>query len=168
MAARGDLPGNGGRPMHVNWDPMDEQLRSAKQRQEESVQAEFAEQEHVRKALHEETADIAAALLDLHQRLANAGFQAVAQAIPPDYGVKVDKYSVGIQVNLAGPSWLVMNDGRQTDEIIYNGDRDRGYWALAVDPTTRIDLGAYFGKQFSAFVDRVREERERQAGFSRS
>jgi hypothetical protein len=147
--------------MHINWESMDEQLKSTEQRQDESVQSELAEKEHVRRAVHEETANIAAALLDLHQRLTNAGFRAAAQAIPPDYGVSVDKHSVAIQVNLAGPSWFVVNDGRQTDEIIYNGDRDRGYWALAVDPTTRIDLGAYFGKQFGAFVDRVAKARDR-------
>lgn len=146
--------------MHIDWSSVKEQLKSPNERQEEINRADLAEKQHVRDAFQEETADIVAALNALGQRLADAGFAVVAQTTPPDYSVRVGDCSVGVQVSLSGPSWLVLNDGRQTDEIIYNRERDRGYWALQADPTTRLDLAAYFEKQFGAFVDRIRKEQE--------
>jgi hypothetical protein len=145
--------------MHINWNSIEEQLKSPNARRDEINRVNFAEKEHVRSAFREETAELVAALVALRHRLADAGFPAVALTTPPDYSVKVAHHSVGIQVSLAGPSWLVLNDGHQTDEIIYNGERDRGYWALVANPTTRLDLAAYFEKQFGAFVERIRPER---------
>jgi hypothetical protein len=146
--------------MHIDWSSMKEQLKSPNERREEINRADLAEKEQVRGAFEQETADIVAALNAFGQRLADAGFPVVAQMNPPDYSVRVGRCSVGVQVSLSGPSWLVLNDGRQTDEIIYNRERDRGYWALQVDPTTRLDLAAYFEKQFGAFVERIRKEQE--------
>jgi len=148
--------------MRINWESIDEQLTSSKMRDDKIVHADFVEKERVRRALREETVDIAAALVALGQRLAAAGFQVAARAIMPDYWVKVGDQSVGIQVSLAGPSWLVMNDGLQTDEIVHAGDGDRGYWALAAEPATAVDLTAYFGEQFTAFVARVQAQKGRQ------
>jgi hypothetical protein len=150
--------------MQIHWESIDEQLKSSKVRDDEFVRADFAARERVRRALRQETADIAAALVALGQRLAAAGLQVVARAIMPDYWVKVGGHSVGIQVSLAGPSWLVMNDGRQTDEIVPVVDGDRSYWALATEPAREVDLTTYFGKQFTAFVARVQEEKGRQRG----
>jgi hypothetical protein len=150
--------------MQIHWESIDEQLKSSKVRDDEFVHADVVAKERVRRALREETAAIAAALVALGQRLVAAGFQVVARAIMPDYWVKVGGHSVGIQVSLAGPSWLVMNDGRQTDEIVHVVDGDRSYWALATEPAREVDLTAYFGKQFTAFVARVQEESGRQLG----
>jgi hypothetical protein len=147
--------------MQIHWESIDQQLKSPKTMEDEAIQADFFVKERVRRALHEETIDIAAALVALGQRLAAAGFQVTAGAIMPDYWVKVGDQSVGIQVNLAGPSWLVLNDGQQTDEIVRADDGERSYWALATEPATAVDLPAYFGQQFTAFVARVQAEDRR-------
>ena len=144
--------------MQINWESIDDQLRSSKIVEDEVVHADFVAKERVRRALREETVDIAAALVTLGQRLAAAGFDVTARAIMPDYWVKVGDQSVGIQVSLAGPSWLVLNDGQQTDEIVHAVDGERSYWALATDPATPVDLPAYFGEQFTAFVARVQSQ----------
>jgi hypothetical protein len=141
--------------MHINWDSIDEQLRSAKAQEDETIRADLVAKERVRREMHDETADIAAALVGLGQRLAAARFQVVARAIMPDYWVKVGEHSVGIQVSLAGPSWLVMNDGVQSDEIIHVVDGNRSFWARAVAAGAPIDLTSYFAAQFVAFVARV-------------
>lgn len=141
--------------MQINWEAIDQQLKSSKSIEDEVVHADFVAKERVRRALREETIDIAAALVALGQRLAAAGFDVTARAIMPDYWVKVGDQSVGIRVSLAGPSWLVSNDGRQTDEIVHAVDGERSHWALTTDPATAVDLPAYFGAQFASFVARV-------------
>jgi hypothetical protein len=144
--------------MQINWESIDEQLKSSKVEEDEVVHADFVAKERVRRALREETVDIAAALVALGQRLAAAGFDVTARAIMPDYWVKVGDRSVGIQVSLAAPSWLVLNDGQQTDEIVRAVDGARSFWALATDPATAVDLPAYFGEQFTSFVARVQSK----------
>ena len=141
--------------MHINWDSIDEQLRSTKAQEDETIRADFVAKERVRRELRDETVDIAAALVGLGQRLAAAGFEVVARAIMPDYWVKVGERSVGIQVSLAGPSWLVMNDGVQSDEIVHVVDGDRSFWARRAAARVPIDLTSYFAAQFAAFVARA-------------
>jgi len=144
--------------MQINWESIDEQLKSSKVEEDEVVHADFVAKERVRRALREETVDIAAARVALGQRRAAAGFAVTARAIMPDYWVKVGDRSVGIQVSLAAPSWLVLNDGQQTDEIVRTVDGARSFWALATDPATAVDLPAYFGEQFTSFVGRVQSK----------
>jgi hypothetical protein len=148
--------------MHINWDSIDEQLKSAKAHEDDAIHADFAAKARVRREMRDETADIAAALVGLGQRLAAAGFQVVARAIMPDYWVKVGEHSVGIQVSLAGPSWLVMNDGVQSEEIIHVVDGERSFWALAATARVPIELSSYFDAQFVAFVTRVQGEDQHQ------
>jgi hypothetical protein len=146
--------------MQINWDSIDEQLKSTKAQEDEISRADVVAKARVRREMRDETADIAAALVGLGQRLAAAGFQVVARAIMPDYWVKVGEHSVGIQVSLAGPSWLVMNDGVQTDEIIHVVDSDRSFWARAVAAAVPLELTSYFGAQFVAFVARVQAQEQ--------
>ena len=141
--------------MHINWDSIDQQLRSTKAREDETRHVAFAAKARLRREMRDETADIAAALVGLGQRLAAAGFEVVARAIMPDYWVKVGEHSVGIQVSLAGPSWLVMNDGVQSDELIHVVDGERSFWARSADAGASIDLTSYFAAQFVAFVARA-------------
>jgi hypothetical protein len=141
--------------MQIKWESIDEKLKSSKTGNHEVVLADFATKERVRRALRDETADMAVALVALGQRLAAAGFQVVVRAVVPDYAVRVGDHSFGIQVSLAGPSWLVMNDGRQTDEIVHSVDDDPSPWTLVTRPDSALDLTTYFGEQFSAFVARV-------------
>ena len=149
--------------MQINWESIDEQLKSTKAHDEETVRADVVAKERVRREMRDETADIAAALVGLGQRLAAAGFQVVARAIMPDYWVKVGEHSVGIQVSLAGPSWLVLNDGVQSDEIIHVVDGDRSFWARAAAARAPIDLTSYFAAQFVAFVARVQARERHEA-----
>jgi len=151
--------------MQINWDAIDAQLKSSRVQEEEVTRADLVAKERVRRELHDETADIAAALVALGQRLAAAGFRMVARAVVPDYWVKVGEHSVGIQVSLARPSWLVMNDGVQTDEIIHAVDGERSFWARSAATAEPIDLTAYFAAQFVAFVTRV-QAREHAAEHS--
>lgn len=146
--------------MHINWDSIDQQLRSRKAREDETARAAFVAKARLRREMRDETADIAAALVGLGQRLAAAGFEVLARAIMPDYWVKVGERSVGIQVSLAGPSWLVMNDGVQSDEIIHVVDGERSFWARAAAAGAPIDLTSYFAAQFVAFVARAQAQHE--------
>jgi hypothetical protein len=146
--------------MHINWDSIDAQLKSAKAHEDDAIHAGFAAKARVRREMRDETADIAAALVGLGQRLAAAGFQVVARAIMPDYWVRVGDHSVGIQVSLAAPSWLVMNDGAQSDEIIHVVDGERSFWTRAAAANVAIDLTSYFAAQFVAFVRRVQAEEQ--------
>jgi hypothetical protein len=150
--------------MHINWAPIDQQLRSAKAREDETMHAALVAKARVRREMRDETADIAAALVGLGQRLAGAGFQVLARAIMPDYWVKVGEHSVGIQVSLAGPSWLVMNDGVQSDEIIHVVDGERSFWARAAAAGAPIDLTSYFAAQFVAFVERAQAQARHEDG----
>ena len=150
--------------MHINWDAIDQQLRSTKGREEETRHAAFAARARVRREMRDETADIAAALVGLGQRLAAAGFDVVARAIMPDYSVKVGEHSVGIQVSLARPSWLVMNDGVQSDELIHVVDGERSFWARAAHAGAPVDLTSYFAAQFVAFVARAQGQARPEDG----
>ena len=144
--------------MQINWTPIDEQLKSTRAHEDEAIHADLLARQRVRREMRDETADIAAALVGLGQRLAAAGFDVVARAIMPDYWVKVGEHSVGIQVSLAGPSWLVMNDGVQSDEIIHVVDGERSFWARAADAGVAMDLTSYFAAQFVAFVARAQAQ----------
>jgi hypothetical protein len=146
--------------MHINWDSIDAQLKSANAQEADAIHARFAAKAGVRREMRDETADIAAALVGLGQRLAAAEFQVVARATMPDYWVRVGDHSVGIQVSLAAPSWLVMNDGVQSDEIIHVVDGERSFWARAAAANVGINLTSYFAAQFVAFVTRVQAEEQ--------
>lgn len=148
--------------MQINWTPIDEQLKSIRVHEDEAIHADLLARQRVRREMRDETADIAAALVGLGQRLAAAGFDIVARAIMPDYWVKVGEHSVGIQVSLAGPSWLVMNDGVQSDEIIHVVDGERSFWARAADAGAPMDLTSYFAAQFVAFVARAQAQAQAQ------
>jgi len=150
--------------MDINWDSIEEQLKSTKAHEDETLRADFVAKERVRREMRDETADIAAALVGLGQRLAAAGFEVVARAIMPDYWVKVGERSVGIQVSLAGPSWLVMNDGVQSDELIHVVDRERRFWARAAHAHVPVELTSYFAAQFVAFVARAQAQAQRDDG----
>ena len=150
--------------MQINWTPIDEQLKSTRAHEDEAIHADLLARQRVRREMRDETADIAAALVGLGQRLAAAGFDVVARAIMPDYWVKVGEHSVGIQVSLAGPSWLVMNDGVQSDELIHVVDGERSFWARAADAGASIDLTSYFAAQFVAFVARAQAQAQHEDG----
>jgi hypothetical protein len=150
--------------MDINWDSIEEQLKSTKAHEDETLRADFVAKERVRREMRDEPADIAAALVGLGQRLAAAGFEVVARAIMPDYWVKVGERSVGLQVSLAGPSWLVMNDGVQSDELIHVVDRERRFWARAAHAHVPVELTSYFAAQFVAFVARAQAQAQRDDG----
>ena len=147
--------------MHIEWEPVDARLRSETEQAAQDLRVDAAAKARLRGEMRHETADIAAALVGLGQRLAAAGFDVAARAIAPDYWVKVGERSLGIQVSVAGPSWLLMIDGLVADEILHVVDGERSFWARASAAAVPIDLGAYFAAQFAAFVARVQQDQAR-------
>jgi hypothetical protein len=147
--------------MHIGWEPVEARLRSETEQAAQELRVDSATKARLQGEMRRETADIAAALVGLGQRLAAAGFDVVARAIAPDYWVKVGERALGIQVNFAGPSWLVMIDGVVADELVHVVDGERSFWARAAAADVPVDLGAYFAAQFAAFVTRVQKDRAR-------
>ncbi len=147
--------------MHIEWESVDERLRSEAEQAAQDARVDAAAKARLQGEMRDETADIAAALVGLGERLAAAGFGVLARAIAPDYWIKVGERSIGIQVSFAGPSWLVMLDGLVADELVHVVDGEGSFWARAAARDVPIELGAYFAAQFAAFVARVQEDQAR-------
>jgi len=140
----------------MDWDKIDDKLKTPEEKQAEREQVEAARKAEIRGYVREVASRIVPDLQRLQLTLAARAKEQVSL----EYGgrrtrVVVGALSIGFEVSEDGLSFAFIVDGN-VRPVLFNRQQGFEHWQLQGSPTNQpFDVDLYFEREVHQFVDRV-------------